>query len=217
MSEARLSVHVGDAATTAIVYPSEGSRATLVLAHGAGAPQTHPWMVAMSRAIAAAGVTVVTFNFLYAEKRKGAPDRAPVLEATWLAALEAVRAQNPGKRVFIGGKSMGGRYATMIAAREGVEVEGLVLLGYPLHPPSQPDKPRIAHLPSVRAPMLFVQGSRDPFGTPDELGPVLKKLPRARLLVIEGGDHSLATPKKSGVGLPQTMARVAAEIARFTA
>jgi predicted alpha/beta-hydrolase family hydrolase len=217
MSEARISVQVGDEATTAIVYPSEGSTATLVLAHGAGAPQTHPWMVSMSRALVAAGITVVTFNFLYAEKRKGAPDRAPVLEATWLAALEAVRAQGRGQRVFIGGKSMGGRYATMIAARDGVEVEGLVLLGYPLHPPSRPDKPRTAHLPKVRAPMLFVQGSRDPFGTPEELEPVLKPLPRARLLVIEGGDHSLATPKKSGVTLAQTMARVAAEIARFTA
>lgn len=207
----------GHGATTAIVYPAEGAGATLVLAHGAGAPQTHPWMVAMARAIVAAGVTVVTFNFLYMEKRKGAPDRPPVLEATWLAALEAVRAQGLGPRVFIGGKSMGGRFATMIAAQDGVEVQGLVLLGYPLHPPGQPDKPRTAHLPRVRAPMLFVQGSRDPFGTPQELEPVLKTVPRARLLVVEGGDHSLATPKKSGVTLPQTMACVAAEIARFTA
>jgi predicted alpha/beta-hydrolase family hydrolase len=217
MSEARLSLKTGHGPTTALVYGAEPSRATLVLAHGAGAPQTHPWMVAMARAIAAAHVTVVTFNFLYAEARKRAPDRGPVLEATWLAVIEGLRGQGFGPRLFIGGKSMGGRYATMVAARQGVDVAGLVLLGYPLHPPGKPQQLRVAHLPAVRAPMLFVQGSRDTFGTQAEIEPVLRDLPRARLLVIEGGDHSLATPKKSGVTMPQTMARVAAEIARFTA
>jgi uncharacterized protein len=216
MSEERLSVDTGQGPTTALVYRAEGATGVLVLAHGAGAPQTHPWMVAMAHAIVAARVTVVTFNFLYAEKGKGGPDRPPVLEATWLAVLDAVRAMGLAPRVFIGGKSMGGRYATMIAAREGVEVDGVVLLGYPLHPPGEPQKPRTAHLPQVRAPMLFVQGSRDVFGTREELEPVLAPLKQAKLVVIEGGDHSLATPKKSGVTLPQTMARVADEIARFT-
>jgi predicted alpha/beta-hydrolase family hydrolase len=200
-----------------MTFRAKGSRSTLILAHGAGAPQAHPWMVAMAKAIAGAGVTVVTFNFLYMEGRRGRPDRPDVLEATWLAVLDAVRKSEPGARVFIGGKSMGGRYATMIAARPDVEVEGLVLLGYPLHPPKQPEKARTAHLPSVRAPMLFVQGERDTFGTPAELQPVLRGLKKATLLVIEGGDHSLVTPKKSGVDLPATMARVAAEVARFTA
>ena len=174
-------------------------------------------MVAMSRAIAAAGVTVVTFNFLYSETRRGAPDRAAVLEATWLAVIDGLRAKGFGPRLFIGGKSMGGRYASMVAAKDGVDVAGVVLLGYPLHPPGEPAKVRVAHLPAVRAPMLFVQGSRDTFGTQEEIEPVVRGLPRARLLLIEGGDHSLATPKKSGVTLPQTMARVAAEIVTFTA
>jgi predicted alpha/beta-hydrolase family hydrolase len=203
MSEARLSLETGRGATTGVVYRADAAHATLVLAHGAGAPQTHPWMVAMARAIAAAGVTVVTFNFLYSEGKRGAPDRAEVLEATWLGVLEHLRDEGFGPRLFIGGKSMGGRYASMVAAKDGVDVPGVVLLGYPLHPPGKPQQLRVAHLPTVRAPMLFVQGSRD--------------LPRARLVVIEGGDHSLATPKKSGVTLPQTMARVAGEIARFTA
>jgi predicted alpha/beta-hydrolase family hydrolase len=216
MSEERLSLETGHGPTTALVYRAEGARATLVLAHGAGAPQTHPWMVAMARAIAAAGVTVVTFNFPYSETRRGAPDRAPVLEATWLAVIDGLRAKGFGPRLYIGGKSMGGRYASMVAAKDGVDVAGVVLLGYPLHPPGDPGKVRVAHLPAVRAPMLFVQGSRDTFGTQAEIEPVVKGLPRARLVVIEGGDHSLATPKKSGVTLPQTMARVAAEIARFT-
>ncbi len=217
MSEARLSLQTAGGPTTALVYRADPGHATLVLAHGAGAPQTHPWMVAMARAIAAANVTVVTFNFLYSETRRGAPDRAPVLEATWLGVIDDLRAKGFGPRLFIGGKSMGGRYASMVAAKEEVDVPGVVLLGYPLHPPGEPDKLRVAHLPKVRAPMLFVQGSRDTFGTQQELEPVVKGLPRARLVVIEGGDHSLATPKKSGVTLPQTMARVATEIARFTA
>jgi len=217
MSEARLSLETGSGPTTALVYRADPAHATLVLAHGAGAPQTHPWMVAMARALAAASVTVVTFNFLYTEAGRRGPDRAPVLESTWLGVLQDLRGKGFGPRLFIGGKSMGGRYATMIAAKDGVEVAGVVLLGYPLHPPGEPRKLRVAHLPKVRAPMLFVQGSRDTFGTKDELEPVLSDLPRARLVVIEGGDHSLATPKKSGVTLPQTMAHVAREIARFTA
>jgi hypothetical protein len=105
----------------------------------------------------------------------------------------------------------------MVAAKDGVDVAGVVMLGYPLHPPGEPQKLRVEHLPKVRAPMLFVQGSRDTFGTQQEMEPVVAGLPRARLLLIEGGDHSLAVPKKSGVTLPQTMAHVAAEIARFTA
>jgi predicted alpha/beta-hydrolase family hydrolase len=180
-------------------------------------------MVAMARAIAERGVSVVTFNFVYAEQRKRVPDRANVLEDTWLAALAAVRAHRAAgaprsaeERLFIGGKSMGGRIATQIAAREGVDVAGIVLLGYPLHPPGKPTQLRKAHLPHVRAPMLFVQGSRDAFGTPDELRPVLGDLPLARLLVVEGGDHSLTVPKKAGVTLEQTMARVADAIAAFT-
>jgi predicted alpha/beta-hydrolase family hydrolase len=217
MSEARLSLETGRGATTGVVYRADAAHATLVLAHGAGAPQTHPWMVAMARAIAAAGVTVVTFNFLYSEGKRGAPDRAEVLEATWLGVLEHLRDEGFGPRLFIGGKSMGGRYASMVAAKDGVDVPGVVLLGYPLHPPGKPQQLRVAHLPTVRAPMLFVQGSRDTFGTEAEVRAALGDLPRARLVVIEGGDHSLATPKKSGVTLPQTMARVAGEIARFTA
>jgi predicted alpha/beta-hydrolase family hydrolase len=140
-----------------------------------------------------------------------------VLEATWLAVLEGLRGKGFGPQLLVGGKSMGGRYASMVAAKDGVDVAGVVLLGYPLHPPGEPQKLRVDHLPKVRAPMLFVQGSRDVFGTQEEMQPVVAGLPRARLLLIEGGDHSLATPKKSGVTLPQTMARVAAEIATFTA
>ena len=211
------SFQVGDHGSTAVVYAVEGvPAATLVLGHGAGAPQSHPWMIAMAEAIATRGIEVVTFNFLYTEAKRRVPDRPPVLEATWRSAIEAVRALSDGKRLFIGGKSMGGCIATQVAAQEGVDVAGLVLLGYPLHPPGKPQQLRTAHLSRVRAPMLFVQGSRDPFGGPEELAPHLVGLaPETRLFAVDGGDHSLVRPKSSGESPAATKARVAEEIARF--
>jgi predicted alpha/beta-hydrolase family hydrolase len=223
VSAATFSIDVGGAKTTALHYAAASPVARLVLAHGAGAPQTHPWMVAMARKLSShgtRGIDVVTFNFLYAEARRRAPDRKDILEATWRAALDAVRALPAApRRLFIGGKSMGGRIATQVAATGGAgNVAGLVLLGYPLHPPGKPDRLRAAHLPYVRVPMLFVQGSRDAFGTPAELAPHVAKLsPGTRVFVIEGGDHSLAPPKrKGGETLDQVLERVADEIARFT-
>ena len=212
---------MGEAATTALVYAPTAAPplATLVLGHGAGAPQTHPWMVAMAEAIAARGVQAVTFNFLYTESGRRLPDRNPLLEATWRAALAAVHERLGQPRPFIGGKSMGGRIATQVAAQRDVDVAGLVLLGYPLHPPGKPAQLRAAHLPSVRAPMLFVQGSRDPFGTPGELAPFLVGLaPGTRLFAVEGGDHSLAVArggKSRAQSMAETLARVAGEIAHF--
>lgn len=214
-------IDVGGARTTGLVYRARASRAALVLAHGAGAPQTHPWIVAIARALSDRALDVVTFNFLYAEARRRAPDRNDLLEATWRAAVAAVRERGDvaHRRLYIGGKSMGGRIATQVAAGGGVgDLEGLVLLGYPLHPPGKPAQLRAAHLPHVRAPMLFVQGSRDAFGTPDELGPVVEGLARGtRLFVVEGGDHSLGVPRSQGVSLEQTIARVADEVVGFIA
>jgi uncharacterized protein len=144
------------------------------------------------------------------------PDREPVLRETWLTVIKLLGV----RKLAIGGKSMGGRIATMVAAGDGAgggaDVAGLVLLGYPLHPPGKPSQLRTAHLPRVRAPMLFVQGTRDPFGGPDELAPFLEGMPAGtRLFPIEGGDHSLARPKSQGESLAATMSRVADEIARF--
>jgi uncharacterized protein len=208
--------------TTGLRYAAAGARAALILAHGAGAPQTHPWMVRMAGVLASRGLEVFTFNFLYTESRRRVPDKNDVLEATWRAAATAVRAQSEiaRRKLLIGGKSMGGRIASQVAAAPAMgELAGLVLLGYPLHPPGRPDKLRTAHLPQVMAPMLFVQGSRDTFGTPAELEPVLAPLAArgTRLLAIEGGDHSLVPLKSSGVDLEQVMARVADEVARFSA
>ena len=198
-TEFRVPLETG-AATTALVYPASTvshvshSRAALILAHGAGAGQRHPFLVAFASALADLGLDVITFNFLYTEQQRRIPDRGPALEACYRAVVECARREVTSARhtLFIGGKSMGGRIATQIAAasRE-LPVTGLVLLGYPLHPPNQFEKRRDAHLPAVGRPMLFVQGSRDPFGTPPELIPVLAGLtPAPTLHVVEGGDHS---------------------------
>jgi predicted alpha/beta-hydrolase family hydrolase len=214
-------VEVGQARTTALIYRARDARAAIVLAHGAGAPQTHPWMVTVAKTLSARSLDVITFNFLYAEAKRRAPDKNDVLEATWRNVIEAVRARDQVAhgRLFIGGKSMGGRIATQVAARhDAAELAGLVLLGYPLHPPGNPDQLRAAHLPRIRVPMLFVQGSRDTFGTPRELEPILSGLSHGtRLFVVEGGDHSLALLRSQGEPLERVIARVGDEIERFTA
>ena len=185
---------------TAIAYPAAArNRAgiSLILAHGAGANQSSAFMVQFASALAARGIDAVTFNFLYSEQRKRVPDRNDKLEACWRKVIETFAEKGKqGGKLFIGGKSMGGRIASQVAAA-GADVAGLVLLGYPLHPPGQPDKLRTKHLPAIKVPMLFVQGSRDAFGTPDELRPVLERLAApVDLCVVEGGDHSYKVPKK---------------------
>ncbi len=183
------------------------SAATLVLAHGAGAPQGHPFMVEAGRALAARGLAVLTFNFPYMDERRRVPDRPLVLERAWLQVIAYVAARSVLPRpCVIGGKSMGGRMASHVATearRDAGDLEivpaGVVFLGYPLHPPNRPDQRRDAHLARLVCPALFVQGSRDVFGTPQELEPVLVSLgSRATLHVVEQGDHSLAVPKSSG-------------------
>jgi predicted alpha/beta-hydrolase family hydrolase len=151
-------------------------------------------MVATARAMAGFGIDAVTFNFLYTEQRRRAPDRAPVLERCYVAVIQEVRRrlESAAHALFIGGKSMGGRIATHVGAADpSLGVAGLVLFGYPLHPPGKPQQLRDAHLPSIRTPMLVIQGSRDTFGTSDELRPVLARVPApVTLHPIDGGDHS---------------------------
>jgi hypothetical protein len=190
---------------TATDYPAAtGNRTgvTLILGHGAGADQTSGFMVAFASALAERGIDVVTFNFLYSELRRRIPDPNARLESCWRAVIETVRSRitsNAG-RLAIGGKSMGGRIASQVAAGEARGLAGLVFLGYPLHPPGRPDRLRAAHLGEVKAPMLFVQGTRDPFGTPAELQPIISQLdPAADLFAVEGGDHSFKVPKSAGV------------------
>ncbi|MGH9350028.1 MAG: alpha/beta fold hydrolase [Vicinamibacterales bacterium] len=195
-------------------------RAVLVLAHGAGAGERHPFMVGMGRGLAARGIDVVTFDFPYMRQKRRVPDKAPVLEAAFREAVaEALAGDAPDHRspqLFIGGKSMGGRMATHLAAQGLEGLRGVVVLGYPLHPPGRPDRPRVTHLPGIRVPMLVVQGERDPFGTPDELRPVVDALPaRVALHVVAGGDHSLNVRKSSGPSQDAVRATVLDTIAAW--
>jgi hypothetical protein len=172
----------------------------LILGHGAGAGQRSSFMVDFARALSASGIDVVTFNFLYTEQRRRIPDRAPALEACYRAVIHAVhdKVASAQRALFIGGKSMGGRIATQVAAADPeLRVSGLVLLGYPLHPPGKPAERRDKHLPAIRRPMLFVQGTRDAFGTPDELAPALASVqPAPTVHVVDKGDHSFKLARK---------------------
>jgi predicted alpha/beta-hydrolase family hydrolase len=184
-------------------YPAEvSSRGAVLLAHGAGAGQQHPFMTAMARGLARRGLHVMTFDFPYMAAGRRAPDTPAVLEQAVADALDALRGRGDvgNLSVIIGGKSMGGRIASQAAARGLLPgVKGLFFLGYPLHPPGKPSQTRDKHLAAVGMPMFFVQGSRDTFGTTDELAPVLDRLgAHAELMVISGGDHSFKAPKSEG-------------------
>ena len=180
-------------------YPSEPGAPLLVLAHGAGAGEQHPWILRVARGLAARRVSVVTFDFPYIQARRNRPDPAPVLEAAYRTVWEeVVQAAPPGTRCFAAGKSMGGRMASQVAAANGFlpPAAGLVFFGYPLHPPDAPTKRRDAHLRAVAAPMLFIHGTRDPFGSPDEMRELTASLPSSRLHLVDGGDHSLQRSRR---------------------
>jgi len=201
-SPSELEVPLEAGATTALAYSADSPSfgAALILGHGAGAGQRSTFMVDFARALSSLGVDVITFNFPYTEQRRRIPDRAPVLEACYRAVIASVHARLPAAKraLFIGGKSMGGRIATQVAAADpALPIAGLVLLGYPLHPPGRPTERRDKHLPAVGRPMLFVQGARDAFGTPGELAPIVETIgSSASIHVVVGGDHSLKLARK---------------------
>lgn len=208
-------------AVTVRLYAASQNRLgiTLILGHGAGADQSHPFVVGFAEGLSARGIDVATFNFLYTEHRHRSPDKNDKLESCYAAVIEAVRSQPvvSDNRVAAGGKSMGGRIASQIAAdRVAGDLIGLVFLGYPLHPPGQPNRLRSEHLPRIKLPMLFVQGSRDTFGTPDELRAILTKLtPKPDLYIVEGGDHSLSVRKKQAVSQKEVYEAVQDRIAAW--
>ena len=213
-ASSELHVPLETGAVRALVYSAGGrAAASLILAHGAGAGQLSTFIVAFARAIAALGIDVISFDFPYIAQKRKIPDRGPALEACYRAVIETVRREIDSARgfLFVGGKSMGGRIATQVAAGDrDLPVAGLVLLGYPLHPPGRPAVLRAAHLPAIGRPMLFVQGSRDTFGTPSELAPILAGLsPPPTLHVVAGGDHSLKVSRD-----PQAQAAVYDDVQR---
>lgn len=183
-------------------------RPVLVLAHGAGAGQGHAWMRRVSQGLSDRGITVVTFDFPYMAAGKKLPDPAPVLERAYAAVWDAVTSQTGSVlRRYVGGKSMGGRIATQAAAKGLLTppATGIVCFGYPLHPPGRPAQRRDAHLHTVAAPILFIHGTRDAFGTPDEMTTLAAVTLRATLHLVDGGDHSLIGSRRSEAGLERAL------------
>lgn len=223
MTPLPLQIPTGDATgVAATAYLADDSRsldALYVFAHGAGAGQGHPFMTRYAAALCARGVTVVTFNFSYMDQRRKVPDRAPVLEDTFRRAVVGALA-HPGVRathLFIGGKSMGGRIATHLAASldawpEAPRPAGVIALGYPLTPPGRPKTgDRVTHLRRLTVPTLMVQGTRDPFGGPEDLQEALAgatPAPPITVLAIDGGDHSFGVLKSSGRDPSEVHAKV---------
>ncbi len=193
-------VQIGDAATTAVYEPAEaaGPRVVYVCAHGAGGNMADRGMVAVCDALRARGLSTVRFNFLYKEKGSGRPDPMPRLMETVSAVVAHVREELRPEVLIIGGRSMGGRAASMLAA-DGFECDGLLLLAYPLHPAGQPEKLRDAHLPSIQAPVLCFNGTRDELCRPDLMEHVLQRVgPNWRMHWLQGADHSFHVLKSSG-------------------
>jgi len=191
--------------------PSDGP--VLVLAHGAGAPMDSEFMNDMALLLARRGVRVVRFEFPYmAERRhsgkKRPPDRAPGLVAHFHQVLDELGSGS----VYIGGKSMGGRMATLVATER--DVAGVCVLGYPFHPPGKPEKTRLEHLPQVRSPVLICQGERDTLGTAAQVGGY--DLPETiRLVWCVDGDHSFKPRRVSGLRQSDNLAVAADAIAGF--
>lgn len=161
----------------------------VVLSHGAGGDMRGPVLEGFAEGLAGADVGCLRFNFAYAEAGRKGPDREPLLRDVWSGAF--AHAQGLGGPVWASGKSMGGRIASMMVADGELDAAGLIFVGYPLHPPGKPERIRDEHLYRIEVPMLFLQGTADPFARQELLSGVLKRLgKRATLHSVEGGDHS---------------------------
>jgi len=203
-----LRVHT-DAAPVSASLHGQGD-VWLVLGHGAGGDRRAPLLLRFAEALAASGRRVLLYNFPYSERRRKLPDPPAQLEAT-VGSVASEARRRGARRVVLGGKSMGGRIASQAVA-QGLACDGLVFLGYPLHPPGRTETLRDAHLPRVAAPMLFLQGTRDAFARWDLVEGLAGRLaPRATLVRFEHADHSYVVPRKSGLGSAQVEARLVAE------
>ena len=196
----RWSVQLGEETTSALGERAEGASAesVLVLGHGASTSMEHRTLENLAATFLANGLSVVRFNFLYMEKKKSPPDRMPRLMECFSSVVEHVRREVGPKRLFIGGHSMGGRTASMMAA-EGFACDGLVLLAYPLHPAGQPEKLRDAHLPQIVQPILCLNGTRDELCQQELMQQVLDRLPSTFTMHwLQGADHGFHVQKRSG-------------------
>jgi predicted alpha/beta-hydrolase family hydrolase len=214
MDRQRLTVPVSkDESVSAVLTLPSGKKpqrgTAVIAAHGAGNDMEHPLLAALTDGLAGAGYPAMRFNFPYKEKGRKMPDRPELLECTWEAVCRCAGEVSGARRLVAAGKSMGGRIASLMAAEGRLPVEGLIFLGYPLHPAGDPSKTRDAHLYRIEIPMLFFAGTRDPLCDMAVLKPVLDRLTAPWTLdVIEGGDHSFHLPKSMGAAQSDVFARI---------
>lgn len=201
----------GEKVTARLATPATESGVGVLLAHGAGAGQDHVFMVMLREALVANGLTVMSFNYAYTEAGRKAPDRSAKLLAVHRAAAD--RLQTYCDDVVLGGKSMGGRVGSHLAGDEDWPATALVYFGYPLVPLGKSEPRDTAHLERINAPQLFFAGSRDRLGPPDLVGEVARRLPRATVRIVEGGDHSFKVAKALGLTHDEVIARLAHDTA----
>ena len=183
-----------------------------IFAPGSGKGLDSPFLESISAHLEELDVNVVRFNFPYMKAGKSFPDRAEILEETWRQVINWARENLAYSHLFIGGKSMGARISTVVAA-ETEDLNGLIFLGYPLHPPGKFDDVRDLYLYEIRKPMLFIQGTRDPFARMDLLQETLSNLrDYVTLHWVEGGDHSFKVLIRVGTSYPETLKTVSAKI-----
>jgi predicted alpha/beta-hydrolase family hydrolase len=206
-------IPVGDFSVTASRHGDKGT--AVVLGHGAGGDRRTPMLVELAETLAGSGRQAVLYNFPYSDHGRGAPDPPDVMERTSRAVGEYARATLGAGKVVLGGKSMGGRIASQAVAK-GAAGDGLLFLGYPLHPPGRTETRRDRHLPAIDVPMLFVQGTRDAFARWDLIEALIGRLgPRATLHKVEEGDHSFKVPKRAGRSAAEVQNDVLGAILRW--
>jgi predicted alpha/beta-hydrolase family hydrolase len=212
---------MGTSSDPRLIDGPDDAPATVLLAHGAGAPMDSPFMAAIAGGLAAVGWRVVRFEFAYMARmretgRRQGPDRMPVLEETFRRQVRLETAASPGRPLFIGGKSMGGRVASLLvkelAASDGVR--GCLCLGYPFHPPGKPLQLRTEHLAALRTPTLILQGERDPFGRREEVE-TYGLSPAVQVAWLPSGDHSFKPTRSSGLSEAENWATAVAGCDRF--
>ncbi|MCA4131568.1 alpha/beta family hydrolase [Arthrobacter sp. M4] len=206
--ESSFTFDAGGAPVSAVYARPSEPFATVVVAHGAGAGMDHPFLSGFTRALFSEGLAALRFNFPYREAGRKFPDRPPAAIVAWRAAMAEAQARSQGEALWAAGKSFGGRMASMAVA-DGMSAAGLIYLGYPLHAPGKPEKLRDEHLYGLTLPMLFLQGTRDTFATPQLLEDVASRIgPSAVIEWVDGGDHSFAV-----AGAKREQAEVGASLA----
>lgn len=215
MAEIRVDLPSGPA-TVSADWSAGTLGVVVIIAHGAGAGKDHPFLAGFADGLGNLGFSTLRFNFPYVEQGRRMPGPASHAIATWTAAAAFAREQEPGAAIWATGKSYGGRMASMAVA-EGLVVDGLAYLGYPLHAPGTPEKPRAEHLPAIDVPQLFVEGTNDPFIQPlSQFEDVVATCRDARVAWIDGGGHSFEVKgqKRAALDVGASLAPLVAQVIR---